>query len=165
MFGVHKSTRNIKHYILDSFAFSAEQVHELLSCIERIEYTAIITCCGDGVLFFHTSHLHTHVFGFNDHHDTLWIECFLDAVLDLLGKSLLYLKSVAIDIHYTCNLAQSGNFAIWDISHMYFSIEWKNMMFAHREEINVLNDDHLVVCFLKECISQYFTGILKEKVF
>ena len=98
--------------------------------------------------------------GFYHNHHTLRIQCFLNAVFNLLGKTLLYLETVAIDINHTGYLAQTGNLSVWDISYMHLAIERKHVVLAHREEINIFHDDHLVVFLFEEGIGQYLVCIL-----
>jgi hypothetical protein len=56
--------------------------------------------------------------------------------------------------------AQTGNLAVRDISYMHLAIERKHVVLAHREEINIFHDDHLVVFLFEEGIGQYLVCIL-----
>ncbi len=98
--------------------------------------------------------------GFYHYHHTLRIQCFLNTVFNLLGKTLLYLETVAVDIYHTGYLAQTGNLAVRDIGNMHLAIERKHVVLAHREEINIFHDDHLVVFLFEEGIGQYLVCIL-----
>ena len=151
---IHKYKLNIKHgtLYLDSLAFTSQEVHEFLPGVERVEYTTIVACCRDAVLLFHTSHLHAHMLGFYDYHHALRFEGFLYAVLDLLCEALLHLKTMAVDVHHAGYLAQSCDVSVGDVCHVSLAIEWQHVVFAHREEVDVLDDDHLVVFLGKECV-------------
>ena len=71
----------------DAFRFAAEQAHEFLAHLHGLKHAAVGRGGGDGVLFLHSSHLHAHVFGLDDHHDTLWLERVVDAVHNLVSVS------------------------------------------------------------------------------
>ena len=60
-----------------------DEVHKLFTCLGLIEGTGEVAGRGDGVLLLHTAHLHAHVLGFDDYHDTQRVEGLLDALLDL----------------------------------------------------------------------------------
>ena len=81
-------------YLRDSLldrAVLADEVEKLLARFGGFEDAAEVARGGDGILLFHTAHLHTHVFGFNDYHYALRIEGFLNTVLDLHSHSFLHL--------------------------------------------------------------------------
>ena len=98
--------------------------------------------------------------GFYDYHHALRFEGFLYAVLDLLCEALLHLKTMAVDVHHAGYLAQSCDVSVGDVCHVSLAIEWQHMVFAHREEVDVLDDDHLVVFLGKECVSQNLVRVL-----
>ena len=126
---IHKYKLNIKHgtLYLDSLAFTSQEVHEFLSGVERVEYTAIVACCRDAVLLFHTSHLHAHMLGFYDYHHALRFEGLLYAVLDLLCEALLHLKTMAVDVYHAGYLAQSCDVSVGNGSMWCSHIEKKSM--------------------------------------
>ena len=135
-------------------------VHEFVSGFQRLEYAAVCTCRCDGVLLFHTAHLHAHVFGLNDYHDALRLQRVVDAFHYLLGETLLHLQPVREDVDDTCYLAQSGDETVRNVSHMHFSVERQHVVFAHREEVDVLDNDHLVVFLLKESVGKHLSRVL-----
>jgi hypothetical protein len=59
------------------------KIHKFLSGLGLIKGTAEVAGSGDGVLLFHSAHLHTHVTGFNDDHYAERVERLLDTLLDL----------------------------------------------------------------------------------
>lgn len=142
------------------FALASKEVHKLFTGLCLIEGTAEIGSRGDGVLLFHATHLHTHMLSFDDDHGSHGMERLLDAVLNLLCHTLLYLQAVAVDVHHTGNLAETGDVAIGNVSHMNFAVKGEHMVFAHREEVNVFDNDHLTVFFLKKGIGEHLMCIL-----
>ena len=73
----------------------------------------------------------------------------MDAVAYLYGKSLLDLKPPGISLYDTGELAEAGNLSVRDICDMAFANERKHVVLAHREEFDVLHNDHLLVFFVK----------------
>ena len=140
--------------------FHFQQAEELHSGFCRLEDTAVGTCRSHGVLLFHASHLHTQVACLEHNHDALWFERLADALLDLLRQPLLHLQPVGEDVDDTCDLAQSGDVAIGDIRHMRLTEEREHVVLAHREEVDVLDDDHLVVFLLKKRVGKHLFRIL-----
>ena len=110
-------------------------------------------------MLLHTAHLHTHVSSLNNYHHTQRFECLLDTFFDLECHTLLYLESVAVNIHHTGYLGESCDVAVGDIGHVYLAVEGNHVVFAEREEVDVLNDDHLGVVFFEERLSQNFMGV------
>ena len=98
--------------------------------------------------------------GLYDYHHTLRLEGFLYAVLDLLCEALLHLKTMAVDVHHAGYLAQSCDVSVGDVCHVSLAVEWQHVVFAHREEVNVLDDNHLVVFLSKKCVSQNLVRVL-----
>ena len=94
------------------------------------------------------------------HHDPHGVESLLDAVLDLLGHALLHLETVAVDVHHAGNLTQAGDASRGDIGHMSLAVERQHVVLAHREEVDVLDDDHLVVRLFEECVGKHLVRVL-----
>lgn len=80
------------------FRFTSQQIHKFFAGLCLIESTAEIAGCRDGVLFFYTAHLHTHMFGFDDDHHAQGMQCILDTVFNLLCETLLHLQPMAENI-------------------------------------------------------------------
>ena len=95
-----------------------------------VEGAAELTGGGNAVLFLHTAHLHTHMAGLNDYHDTQWVQRLLDALLDLQRHSFLDLQPVGLDVHYTGNLRQSRDVAVRNIGNVCLAVERQHMVFA-----------------------------------
>ena len=70
-----------------------------------IEHTTIINCCDGSMLFFFASHLHTHVLSLYKNNHTLGLKSIFDALFYFTSETLLHLKSMTKNIHYTCYLA------------------------------------------------------------
>ena len=83
-------------------ALAMQQVHELLACLCLVEGAAEVARGGDGCLLLHPAHLHAHVFCLYHYHHSEWMEGVLDAVLYLLCQTLLYLKSMTVDVNHPC---------------------------------------------------------------
>ena len=57
---------------------------------------------------------------------------------------------MAEDVDHAGNLAQTRDITVGNVGHMHLAVEGQHVVLAHREEVNVLHDDHLVVVFLEE---------------
>ena len=88
------------------------------------------------------------------------MQCLLDALLDLQRHTFLNLQAMGKDVHHTGNLRESRDVAVGNVCHMSLSVERQHVVFAEREKVDVLDNDHLRVVFAEECLSQHFVGIL-----
>ena len=141
-------------------ALSAQQIHKLLAGLGLVEGSAESTRSGNRVVFLHTAHLHAHVLGLHHHHHAQWAQCLLYAVLDLLCQAFLHLQPMAVDVDHPGYLAETGDVTIGDVGHMCLAVKGQDMVLAHREEVYVFHDDHLVIFLLKQGIGQHFVRIL-----
>ena len=80
------------------------EIHEFLTGLGLLKGTTELTGSSDTVLLLDASHLHTHMFGFDNNHDAERVESLLDALTNLHRHAFLYLQSVAVDINHTGNL-------------------------------------------------------------
>ena len=131
------------------------EVHELLPGFRLIEGTAKVTRRSDAVLLLHTPHLHAHVAGFDDDHDSEGMQRLLDTLLDLKRHALLHLQTVGKDVHHAGYLRESGDIAVRDVGYVGLAIERQHVVFAEGEEVDVLDDDHLGIVLLKEGIGEH----------
>lgn len=92
------------------------QIHKLFTSFCLIESPGKIRSSSNRILFFYTTHLHTHVFGFHYHHYPKWIQCFLNTLFDLQCHAFLHLQAMREYIDYTGYLAQPGDIAVRNIS-------------------------------------------------
>ena len=99
--------------------------------------------------------------GLYDHHHPLRLQRVVDALHDLFRQAFLYLQPMGVDVHDTGDFAQSRDVSVRDVRHVRLAIEWQHVMLAHGEEVNVLDNDHLIVFFFKQRIGQYFVRILR----
>ena len=137
-----------------------KQVHELLACLGLVEGSTEVAGGGDGVLFLYTTHLHAHVLGFYDHHDSKRLKCLLDAVLDLLRESFLHLQAVAVDVHHAGNLRETRDIAVGNVGYVCLAIEGEHVVLTKREHIDVFDDHHLVVFLFEECVGKHLMRVL-----
>src|SRR6266478_1097831 len=117
-------------------------VTSLLVVTERAEHGA--RHCRT-MLLFDAAHLHAEMAGFDDHADALRRDLFLDGVRDLAGQTLLNLQASSKGVHQAGDLAESQNSLVREIGHMGLAEKRQQVVFAKAEELDVLDDDHLVV--------------------
>ena len=70
------------------------QIHKFLSGLGLVECATELASGRDGVLFLNTTHLHAHVSGFNDNHDSKGVQCLFNTLSDLQCHAFLYLETV-----------------------------------------------------------------------
>ena len=107
-----------------------EEIHKLLSGLGLVEGTGKVASGSDAVLLLHAAHLHTHVTGLDNHHDTQRVERLLYALFDLKRHALLHLQAVAEYVDHTGYLRQSRDIAVGDIGHMHLAIKRQHVVLA-----------------------------------
>ena len=107
-------------------------------------------CRGDGVGFLYAAHGHAGVHGFDDDGDAQRVQGLLDAVADLFGQAFLDLQATGEGLHDAGHLGQAGDFALGDVRDVRLADKRQHVMFAQGEKLDVLDDDHMIVRFLKQ---------------
>src|SRR5919109_4836076 len=79
---------------------------------------------------------------------------------DLRGHALLNLQAAAVHLHKAGNLADADDLFVGQISHMAFAEEREHVMLAETEQIDILDEDHLVIGFGIESTVEPFFHIL-----
>lgn len=101
--------------------------------------------------FLHSTHHHAKVASLHDDGDTEGIEQLLHSQSNLLGQTLLNLKTTTEHLCQTRNLAQSNHLSVlWDITNMDLAGERDHVVLTEGENVNVLDNNHLVVILLEE---------------
>src|SRR4051812_35746055 len=97
------------------------------------------------MLLFHSSHHHAEVTGLDDYADALRLNYLLNGFGDLCREAFLNLQTTRKEFDQAWNFTEPDHLSIRDISDVHFAEEWKHVMFAEAEHLNVFDDDHLVV--------------------
>ena len=100
-----------------------ELVEELLTCLGVFEGADVVHGSGVGILLGDAAHLHAEVAGFDDNHDALRAEGFLDTVGNLFGHAFLHLQAMAEGVDDACEFGESCNFAVGDVGDVYVTKE------------------------------------------
>lgn len=108
-----------------------------------------------GILFFDAAHHHAQVLGLDHDRHAHGLERIFESGGDLGGQALLDLQSPGEQVHDSRDLADTDDFAVGDIADVGFSEKWHEMMFAKTENLNIFDDDHFIVFFLKNGPVQY----------
>ena len=90
----------------------------------------------------------------DDHAHALRFDRFVNGVGNLTCEPLLYLQPPREDLDQAGNLAQPDYLSFGNISHMHLAEEGQHVMLAEREDLDVLDDHHLVVVFVEERAAQ-----------
>ena len=96
----------------------------------------------------------------DDDRDPERMQRLLDAVADLYGQALLDLEPAGVGLHDASDLAQSGNLSVRNVCHMSLADEGAHMVFAHRVQLDILDDDHLLVLLVKNGLLDDLGAIL-----
>ena len=136
------------------------QIQEFVSSILIIlEGTKHGAGHGDRILLFHAAHDHAKMLGFDDDRHATRMDFLFNRFSNLRRQSLLNLKSPGVHIHEPRYLAQADDAAVWNLPHMAFAEERKQMMLAQTEQLDVPNDDHFVVGNVEHCLVQKLVGV------
>ena len=73
------------------------------------------------------------------------MEGLLDAVADLLRQALLDLQAAGVGLHHAGDLGEPGDAAVRDVGDMGLADEREHVVLAQREQLDVLDQDHLAV--------------------
>lgn len=97
--------------------------------------------------------------GLNHYCHSERIEGFLDAVPDLEGEAFLDLKPAGEGLNDPSYLAEPCDLAVRDVGYVTLSEEWHHMVLTSREQLDVLDEDHLLVLFRKQGRLDYLDTI------
>lgn len=86
--------------------------------------------------------------------DAGWLNSFGDSNGDLFGESLLHLQPSAVDLNNTGQLAQPQDLLAGQITDGDFTVEGNQMVLAHGEHLDVLDQHHLIVILIKYGVVQ-----------
>src|ERR1700753_2862478 len=78
------------------------------------------------------------------------MNCIGDGLADLAGQTLLHLEPSCEHVNETGDLAEADDFSIGHIGDVSLAEKWEKMMLALREELDILDDDHLIVIDVEE---------------
>ena len=97
--------------------------------------------------------------GLDHHRHPQRIERLLNAVADLDGQSFLHLETARISFHNPGDFRESGNIAVRNVCDVRLPVKRKHVVFAKRIQLNILDDHHLFVLFVKFGRQQDFARI------
>jgi hypothetical protein len=76
--------------------------------------------------------------------------CSIKGIGDLAGQSLLDLQAAGEDVDHAGDLAQPDHLAVGQIADMRMAEEGQHVVLAHRVELDIAHDHHLLDVFLEE---------------
>jgi hypothetical protein len=132
---------------------NADEVEEFVARL-GLALEAAKNAAGDGASggLFNAAHHHAQVARLHDHGDTLGLEDLHDGVGDFLGQALLDLKTAGKHLGDSGELGKADDGLVGDIADVHLACEWHEMVFAEREDFNVLDNDHLAVSFSEQSV-------------
>src|SRR3954447_11645383 len=111
------------------------------------------------MLLFHAAHHHAKMSRLDDDADTNGIDGVLYGFCYLRCQAFLHLQSTSEGIDEPRYLTEPDDLAFGKISNMNLSEEWKHVMLAKAEHLNVFHNHHLVIGHIKESIANDFVRI------
>ena len=127
-----------------------DQIEELVAGTRIFqEHARESGCRRDGIRFFYAAQLHASVVGLDDDGDAQGMQGLLDAVADLDRQALLDLQAPGIGLDDARDLAQAGDLAVGNVGDVRLADEGQQVMLAGAEELDVLDEDHLLVFFVE----------------
>ena len=73
------------------------------------------------------------------------LDHLLDRLGDLDGEPLLHLQPAREHVHEARDLREADDLAVGEVGHVGLAEERQQVVLAHREDVDVLDDHHLVV--------------------
>lgn len=114
---------------------------------------------GHGVLFFHSPHHHAKMSGFDDDADAMCIQLRAQRFRNLHRQPFLNLQASGEHIDDPRDLTEADHLLVRQVPDMDSTKKRQQMVFAHAEEIDVFDDDHLVIFDRKERTVQEMVDI------
>ena len=116
-------------------------------------------CKGRGnrcrALLLDAAHRHAHVLGLDHHRHAARMQGVVDRMGDLRGHGFLGLKPAAENFDHAGNLRQAQNLAVGKIGNMCLANDRHHVVFAMREERNILDQNDVVIA------GNFFKGTAK----
>ena len=110
-----------------------DQVQEFVAgTLVAKENTAEGRCGCYCIGLLHTSECHACVRRFNDYSNSQRVQGVLDAVADLSGETLLYLKATCVCLNNSGDFAKTSDCAVRDICDMGLAYEWHYVVLTGR---------------------------------
>lgn len=134
-----------------------ELVARLGLCLEAAEDAARD---GAGRRLLHAPHDHAQMARLHDDGDALGLEDLHDGVGDLLGQALLDLQAAAEHLGDAGQLGDADDLVLRDVGNVHLSGKGHEVVLAQAEDLNVLDNDHLVVALLEDGIVDNVADVL-----
>ena len=112
------------------------------------------------MLLFHAAHHHAQVLGLADHPDAGWLDGALDCFRHLLRETFLDLQAAGENVDDPRRLAQADDLFLGDVGDVHAAEERQHVVLAQREDLDILDDHHLVVGDVEHGRLQHFIGVL-----
>src|SRR6185295_15079496 len=130
---------------------AADERHELLTGLEPVaEVAEHAARHHDRVLLFDAAHPHAEMLRLDDDADALRVDRVHDARRDLGRETLLHLQAAGEHLEEPRELAQPEDAVARDVGDVRLPEERQQVMLAEREEVEILQHDHLGVLFGEE---------------
>src|SRR5680860_1296377 len=111
----------------------------------------------------HATHRHAEVLGLDDHDHATGLEELDHRVGDLRGQAFLDLRALGVDVDQPGQLGEAGDLAVLvgDIAHVRHPGERHQVVLAHRPQLDVADQHHLVVADVEGGAEYVLRGLVK----
>src|SRR6266576_1579781 len=111
------------------------------------------------MLLLDAAHHHAEMPRLDHHANSLRFDRLLDRLGNLSGQPLLNLEPPRENLNQPRNLAETNDFSIRNISHVYLAEEWQHVVLTQAEHLYILYDHHLVIRNGEQSLAQQSLGI------
>src|SRR2546423_5511167 len=118
----------------------------------------------DRVLFFDAAHHHAKVFRFDHDPNAAWFQTFHQRVGDLNCELFLDLQTARENIDNARDLRKPDYLSVWNVSDVGSSDERKQVMLAHRIELDVFDQNDLARFGTEDCAVDDLVEVLAISV-
>lgn len=130
------------------------QVHVLLPRLRTLSKPSKHTARRrHGRSLSNSPHDHAQMAALNDDGNTLRLKDLADGERNLLGETLLDLKTAGEHFGDAGELAEAEDAAVGDVADVHLASEGDEVVFAEREDFNVFDDDYRLLAHLRPAYS------------
>ena len=120
--------------------------------INVVEFATMMNGYGCGFLLFNASHLHAPVSSLTKYYYAFVPDVLADDFTDVGSKPFLYLQSSCLALNDTCQLAQSHNLSVRNVSNGNGAEKREYVVLAQGVELYVLDNYHVVTIVCEQCL-------------
>src|SRR5665213_2096193 len=95
------------------------------------------------------------------HANATWFENVSQRLCNLDRQPFLHLQSSRENIYYPSKFGESYDLAVRYVCDVCLSKEWQQVMFAHRVQFDIADQNHVGLVLREHCVTDHRAGILR----